>query len=240
YRLAELGYVAVGESHPIPHELPLSLPRSLQAQASDLQMGREIALLLARTGKVYYAGNGTRVGLQDTRCTWMELVLPEAIVSLSVGADTETIVLRSGSGHVWIAGLGPETLCQGSPATGRFQRQEAGSSAAKLRKLQTANRRKCVAVAVSSGCIAYVTDNGKAYIYGRHAMQCHPETGHILGLDNVHLASISLGKTHAAAVTRHGHLYTWGLNNLNQCGRAESTGSLPRGGLTNDDLASSA
>lgn len=66
-----------------------------------------------------------------------------------------------------------------------------------------------------------MTDNGKAYVYGRHAMQCHPETGHILGLDNVHLASIALGKTHAVAVTRHGHLYTWGLNNLNQCGRAE-------------------
>uniref|UniRef100_A0A915ATT0 RCR-type E3 ubiquitin transferase n=8 Tax=Parascaris univalens TaxID=6257 RepID=A0A915ATT0_PARUN len=239
YRLAELGYHAVGESHSIPHELPLSLPRSLQAQASDLQMGREIALLLARTGKVYYAGNGARVGLQDTGCSWMELVLPEAIVSLSVGTDTETIVLRSGSGHVWIAGLGPETLGQGSPATGRFQRQEAGSTAAKLRKLQTANRRKCVAVSVSSGCIAYVTDNGKAYVYGRHAMQCHPETGHILGLDNVHLASIALGKTHAVAVTRHGHLYTWGLNNLNQCGRAESSGSLPRSGVAGDDMVRS-
>lgn len=34
------------------------------AQASDLQMGREVAFLLARTGKVYYAGNGARLGLQ--------------------------------------------------------------------------------------------------------------------------------------------------------------------------------
>uniref|UniRef100_A0A183UUS7 PHR domain-containing protein n=1 Tax=Toxocara canis TaxID=6265 RepID=A0A183UUS7_TOXCA len=218
YRLAELGYIA---RYFLFTSFIIVYCSSFSAQASDLQMGREIALLLARTGKVYYAGNGARVGLQDTGCSWMELVLPEAIVSLSAGTDTETIVLRSGSGHVWIAGLGPETLGQGSPATGRFQRQEAGSTAAKLRKLQTANRRKCVAVAVSSGCIAYVTDNGKAYVCGRHAMQCHPETGHILGLDNVHLASIALGKTHAAAVTRHGHLYTWGLNNLNQCGRAE-------------------
>ena len=78
-----------------------------------------------------------------------------------------------------------------------------------------------MSMAVSSGCIAYVTDNGKAYVFGRHAMNCNPETGQIYGLDNIHLATISLGKTHAAAVTRHGHLYTWGLNNLNQCGRIE-------------------
>lgn len=40
--------------------------------------------------------------LQDTGSTWMELVLPETIVQISVGS--ETILFRSGSGHVWIAG----------------------------------------------------------------------------------------------------------------------------------------
>ncbi|VDN49429.1 unnamed protein product [Gongylonema pulchrum] len=64
FRLAELNYIAAGEICPIPHELPLTLPKSLQAQASDLQMSRHMALLLARNGKVYYAGDGTRMGLQ--------------------------------------------------------------------------------------------------------------------------------------------------------------------------------
>lgn len=76
-------------------------------------------------------------------------------------------------------------------------------------------------MALSSGCIAYVIDNGKAYVSGRHAMHCNPETGQILGLEGVNLVSIALGKTHAAAITRHGQLFTWGLNNLCQCGRAE-------------------
>uniref|UniRef100_A0A915PSJ6 RCR-type E3 ubiquitin transferase n=1 Tax=Setaria digitata TaxID=48799 RepID=A0A915PSJ6_9BILA len=225
FRLAELNYMAVGETYPIPHELPLTLPKSLQAQASDLQMGRDMALLLARNGKVYYAGDGTRLGLQNAGCNWMKLVLPESIVSIAVGFDTETIVLRSGSGHLWIAGMGPDAACKGSPTAGRFQKQEAGSVAVKLRKFQNLNRRRCISVAVSGGCIAYVTDNGKAYVCGRHTMQCHPETGHIYGLENIHLASIALGKTHAVAITRHGHLYTWGLNNLNQCGRTESSGT---------------
>lgn len=78
--------------------------------------------------------------LQDAGSNWMELVLPESVVSIAVGFDTETIVLRSGSGHLWIAGIGPETACQGSPAAGRFQKQEAGSAAVKLRKFQVLNR----------------------------------------------------------------------------------------------------
>ncbi|CAG9534611.1 unnamed protein product [Cercopithifilaria johnstoni] len=222
FRLAELNYVAVGETYPIPHELPLILPKSLQAQASDLQMNRDMALLLARNGKVYYAGDGTRLGLQNAGCNWMKLILPESIVSIAVGFDTDTIVLRSGSGHLWIAGVGPDAVRQRSPTAGRFQKQEASSATLKLRKFQNLSRRRCLSMAISAGCIAYVVDNGKAYICGRHTIQCHPETGYIYGLENVHLASIALGKTHAVAITRHGHLYTWGLNNLNQCGRIES------------------
>lgn len=70
----------------------------------------------------------------------MKLVLPESIVSIAVGFDTETIVLRSGSGHLWIAGVGPDAVRQGSPTAGRFQKQEAGSAAVKLRKFQNLNR----------------------------------------------------------------------------------------------------
>lgn len=33
-------------------------------QASNLQIGKETAFLLARTGKVYYAGRAKRYGLQ--------------------------------------------------------------------------------------------------------------------------------------------------------------------------------
>lgn len=70
----------------------------------------------------------------------MELVLPDSIVSMSVGTDTETVVLRSGSGHVWISGLGPEIYSQSSPATARFQKVDAGLTPAKLRKFHISNR----------------------------------------------------------------------------------------------------
>ncbi|MFH4974209.1 hypothetical protein AB6A40_000918, partial [Gnathostoma spinigerum] len=231
YRLAEMGYAAVGEFLDVPHGLPFSLPKHLQAQAADMQVGREIAVLLARNGKVYYSGSGLRFGLQDAKNAWMELVLPEAVVSVAIGTDTESIVLRSGSGHIYVACVGPETLNQGSPAAGRLQKQEFGSSAVKLWKLPVVNRRKCVSVTTSAGCVAYVTDAGKAYIYGRHMMRCDSDTGQILGLEGVHVASLCLGKTHAVAISRHGNIYTWGLNNLNQCGRTEVSGYLPSGVL---------
>lgn len=70
----------------------------------------------------------------------MELVLPEPIVSIYAAVDTDTIVLRSGSGNLWIAGVGPESAYQSSPAVGRFKKQEAGSSTIKLRKFQLPNR----------------------------------------------------------------------------------------------------
>lgn len=82
-------------------------------------------------------------------------------------------------------------------------------------------RRKAVAIATCGPCYAYVTENGKVYLGGRHAMRTHPESGLVLGLDGVSIVTVALGKTHAAAVSKHGHLYTWGLNNLNQCGRIE-------------------
>lgn len=72
----------------------------------------------------------------------MQLVLPESIVSIAVGFGTETIVLRSGSGHLWIAGVGPDMARQGSPPIvgHRFQRYEAGSAAVKLRKFRNFNK----------------------------------------------------------------------------------------------------
>ncbi|CAJ0567085.1 unnamed protein product, partial [Mesorhabditis spiculigera] len=189
YRLTEVSYSSFGEIQPIPHTLPNTLPSTLQSQAVDLHMGGECAFLLARSGKVFYSGNGARLGLQETGTTWMELVLPEPIVQLCVA--TEMVLFRSGSGHIWMAG-------------GEHGRNRQG-------KLPT------------GATYAYVTENGRAYLQGRHGLKTHPETGLICGLEGVHLVSIALGKTHAVGVTKHGYLLTMGLNNLHQCGRVETT-----------------
>ncbi|KAK0411800.1 hypothetical protein QR680_005853 [Steinernema hermaphroditum] len=219
FRLADICYQMFGAADDAsPSELPQCLPKCLQSHASDLHMSKDVALLLARNGKVFYAGNGSRIGLQDTGKAWMELVLPEPIVSLAVSPDSEHIVLRSGSGNLWVAGTRYE-IASGSPARVRHQKTHQKVPLGKLRKLHTQNKRRCVSATVAAGCLAYVTENGKAFAEGRHAMQTNPETGLILGLEHVFVVSIHLGKTHAVAVSRQGHAYTWGLNNINQCGR---------------------
>ncbi|CAJ0954714.1 unnamed protein product, partial [Mesorhabditis belari] len=206
YRLTEVSYSTFGDIEAIPNALPNTLPATLQNQAVDLHMGSDCAFLLARSGKVFYSGNGMRLGLQETGTTWMELVLPEPIVQLCVGS--ELVLFRSGGGHIWMAG-GEE----------RNRQQKHG----KLRRIQTSNRRKTIGIAACGACFAYVTENGRVYAMGRHGMRTHPETGLVAGLEGVHLVSIALGKTHAAAVSRHGFLFTWGLNNLHQCGRVEAS-----------------
>jgi E3 ubiquitin-protein ligase MYCBP2 len=216
YRIVDLCYTIFGDQSILSIT---NIPQHLLSQTTDIQIAKEFAVLLARTGKVYYSGNASRIGLHDTNGVWMELVLSESIVSINIGnidASIETIVLRSGSGNIWIVGVSPLDI-RASPA----HRQLPSSNNAKLRRLHMSVKRKCVSIAVGNGCIVYVTDNGRVYATGRHTMHCHSESGLVFGLEHVHIASIACGKTHTVAISRHGHVYTWGLNNLNQCGRQE-------------------
>ena len=69
--------------------------------------------------------------------------------------------------------------------------------------------------------MAYVTDYGKSYLYGRHVVNTSLESGLIQGLDSLPIVNIALGKTHLVAISKSGLVYTSGLNNLNQCGRED-------------------
>ncbi|KHJ86412.1 regulator of condensation, partial [Oesophagostomum dentatum] len=204
-RLTDVSFCCMGDTKSTTYQLPLTIPKYLHNQAADLHLGRDIAFLQSRSGKIYYAGNGIKYGLQETGTTWMELVLPESIVQMSVGS--EYVLFRAGSGHAWIAG------------------GDDGRRAGKLRRLTTVNRRKTQSISSAAGSYAYVTDNGRVYVGGRHGMSVYPETGQVLGLDGTHMSSIALGKTHAVAISKQGYVYTWGLNNLNQCGRVEQAPS---------------
>lgn len=229
FRLVDTSFEMFGDKAKTEGQTTLTYIKShLCRQAADLQVGREIAILLSKSGKIYYAGKGSKIGLQDTGSTWMELVLPESIVAISVSPDSNNVALRSGAGHVWIAGS--SLLDVGSNGTQSMPKKSSSNN--KLRRLITANRKKCTSVSVSAAALAYVTENGRVFINGRHTMQCLPETGQVVGLEHIHIVSVSLGKTHAVAISRHGHLYTWGFNNLYQCGRAEP---LIGGGGTSTD-----
>ncbi|EFO87594.1 CRE-RPM-1 protein [Caenorhabditis remanei] len=209
HRLTDVKFKSHGDIQS-PHQLPEYLPANLHPQTVDLHITRELAFIQARSGKVYYAGNGTRFGLFETGNNWMELCLPEPIVQISVGMDT--IMFRSGAGHGWIASVDDKKR------NGR------------LRRLIPSNRRKIVHICASGHVYGYVTENGKIFMGGLHAMRVNVSNSMLCGLDSVVVSSLALGKSHGVAVSRNGHLFTWGMNNMNQCGRTESASvtSSPR------------
>ncbi|KAK6032757.1 hypothetical protein OSTOST_01049 [Ostertagia ostertagi] len=198
-RLTDVSFCCMGDTKSLPFQLPMTIPKYLHSKRSSCRSAswQGYSLPTIKIGKNLLR----RKWNQETGTTWMELVLPESIVQMSVGA--EYVLFRAGSGHAWIAG------------------GDDGRRAGKLRRLTTINRRKTQSISSAAGSYGYVTDNGRVYVGGRHGMSVYPETGQVLGLDGTHMSSLALGKTHAVAISKQGYVYTWGLNNLNQCGRVE-------------------
>ena len=53
--------------------------------------------------------------------------------------------------------------------------------------------------------------------------------GHVTDLKDQFVTQISLGKAHAVALTKEGHIYTFGINNKGQCGRDFTPGASKDG-----------
>lgn len=77
--------------------------------------------------------------------------------------------------------------------------------------------------ACNNGTTALVTKEGSLLMFGKDTLHCDPVTGLVTDLIDVCIVHVSLGKAHAAALTNKGHLYTFGINNKEQCGRDFST-----------------
>ncbi|KIH59410.1 hypothetical protein ANCDUO_10359, partial [Ancylostoma duodenale] len=57
-RLTDVSFCCMGDTKTTPYQLPLTIPKYLHNQAADLHLGKDIAFLQSRSGKIYYAGNG--------------------------------------------------------------------------------------------------------------------------------------------------------------------------------------
>ena len=57
--------------------------------------------------------------------------------------------------------------------------------------------------------------------------------GHVTDLKDQFVTQISLGKAHAVALTKEGHIYTFGINNKGQCGRDFTPGASKDGKCCN-------
>ncbi|KAI1714938.1 PHR domain-containing protein [Ditylenchus destructor] len=237
HRLAEIDYGVFGDTSQL-NELFGSIPNSLQGVAVDIQICSNVAFILTRQGKVFYSGRGSALDLQDaTKDEWLELPLSEHIVGMT-GQSGSCLIMRSGAGHIWALGNLGEFF---DNQTGAHQQQRTPSK--KPRKIRIPNKRKCVSVAATAGCMAMATDSGKCIFHGRHIITTTSNT--LSALDSIGaVATVALGRTHAVFVTKNGMLYSCGLNNMNQCGRHETqstaaTTSRNNPGSTSPNIATS-
>uniref|UniRef100_A0A914IDA9 4Fe-4S ferredoxin-type domain-containing protein n=1 Tax=Globodera rostochiensis TaxID=31243 RepID=A0A914IDA9_GLORO len=220
-RLMECEFCAFGELEETHEQMLRSIPAKLRGITADLQLGPGIGFLLSRCGKVFFAGpaSDSDFGLcspPPVGC-WTRLNVPEPIVSMALESNSQTLVLRSGAGNLW--------------------RQPSKETTAPVaRRLKVPNKKKCVSVSVASvggGSLALVTESGRVFLLGRHVLnnaqhaqatlqQMSPHANaqqSVLGMENIALAQVALGKTHLAGIAKNGALYATGLNNQNQCGR---------------------
>ncbi|KAE9549406.1 hypothetical protein FO519_007385 [Halicephalobus sp. NKZ332] len=212
-RLVEFSYAVFGEGSDFQEKLISTIPTKIQSLSIDLQFSNDTGFLLTRTGEVYYAGRASLFSLTDTGLVWTELNAPEPIVQMHVDSFANCLLMRSGSGHLWsvgsLIGLMENQLPHGQNHSKRF------------RKIRIPHKRKCSSISGIHGAMAYVTENGKCYLFGRHIVSSNNDSGQLTGFEGFSIASIGIGKTHLVAISKSGLVYTCGLNNLNQCGRDE-------------------
>ncbi|KAI6189442.1 RCR-type E3 ubiquitin transferase [Aphelenchoides bicaudatus] len=203
-RLMDIGYTLFGDFTPKQEALIGCMSNTLKSSAVDLQFGQAIGFLLTRSGKSSFD-------------TWIELHTEEPIISFLTDAHSNCLIMRSGLGHLFAVGS----------LSNMFEAHTAktsNSSSQRVRKIRIPNRRKCTSISGCGGSMAFASENGQCFLHGRHIVNSHTETMcATFGLEHVSVASVGLGKTHLVAISKTGLVYTCGLNNLNQCGRMETS-----------------
>ena len=108
-------------------------------------------------------------------------------------------------------------------AAGKYRRQ---AKASRPKRFASMEGRTVVDVACNNGTSALVTKEGELFLFGKDSAYCDSNTGRMLGLKDVRVTSVSLGKAHGVALTDSGLVYSFGINNKGQCGRDSNASGL--------------
>ncbi|CAM1315909.1 MYCBP2 (predicted), partial [Pycnogonum litorale] len=222
------------------HELPLKLARkcldvfgtglfddgtdvhSINTGTEDevchVAAGKDYGLIKTTGGKILFSGKSQSLGIKQS-CPgpdkWLELPMPKSskIVQYSVGHDGLHSLLVADDGIVYFTG----TARRGED--GDQSKSHRQSKASKPKKMSKLDGQFVVHSACNHGTSAVVTKHGELYMFGKDTAHCDHTSGQVLGLKDVHVIQVALGKAHAVALSKKGHVYTFGINNKGQCGR---------------------
>lgn len=191
---------------------------SADLELSSIVCGKEFGLVRSTTGKVFYYGKATSLGLKtmgkNPTLKLAELVITKVstIVQMSVGHEGLHALLVADDGSVYFAGTARRSE-DGDSLKNRRQPKPV-----KPKKIGKIEQNEVVYTSCNNGTSAFVTKSGRLIIYGKDTSFCDA-SGLVTDLSEQHVTKVALGKAHCVALTSKGHLFTFGLNNKGQCGR---------------------
>lgn len=98
--------------------------------------------------------------------------------------------------------------------------------AVKPKKISKVEGHFIVHASCNNGTSALVTNTGKLIMLGKDTTHCD-SNGFVTDILDQHITKVALGKAHTVALNSKGQIYTFGMNNKGQCGRAK--GKAPQG-----------
>lgn len=191
-------------------------------EVAQVGIGREFALMLTSSGKLYYTGKSSAIGHKHPCAPgkWNEVVFSKSegssasISSFSIGHDGNHALLIGEDGAVFF--------------TGTPKRGEDGDQSAKPRrppkakkpsKICRLDKQVVVSTACNSGTSCLVTKKGELYVFGKDSSHADFSSGRVTDLANQTITAVAIGKAHVVVLNAEGEVFTFGINNKGQCGR---------------------
>nr|XP_022909947.1 E3 ubiquitin-protein ligase MYCBP2 isoform X2 [Onthophagus taurus] len=195
---------------------PQTLNIKVDEEIGSVHSGKEFGLLRTTTGKVYYCGKASALGLKQSGPgigKWRELILPKnsIVKQIAVGHDGMHAILLTDEKKVYFVG----TSRRGEDGDlSKIRRQPKPSKIKKMTDFDHIAQ----FVACNSGTTAIITVQGELRMFGKDASH-NDQHGRLKYLSDKYISKVALGKAHGVAICSSGHVYTFGINNKFQCGR---------------------
>lgn len=181
--------------------------------------GKEFGLIRTAAGRVYFYGKAAALGLKSAskavvlRPSHIVVSKSVSIVHMAVGHDGIHAVLLGDDGAAFFVG----TARRGEDGDSSKNRRQP--KACKPKRLAKMESHWAVDAACNNGTSAFVTKTGKLVMFGKDTVHCDAN-GVVTALADQHIVRVALGKAHCVALNAKGQVFTFGLNNKGQCGRA--------------------
>nr|CAH7734761.1 unnamed protein product [Callosobruchus chinensis] len=189
-----------------------------EEEIASICAGKEFGLLKTVTGKVYYSGKSSAIGIKQAGMRtgkWSELVLTKApkVNQIAMGHDGLHAVLLAEDGSVFFTG----TARRGEDGDQSKVRRQP--KPVKPKKMIKVDGQTIAYVACNNGTTALINKEGELLMFGKDTAHADPATGIVGELKGLYVTQVALGKAHTVALTNKGQVYTFGINNKFQCGR---------------------